>query len=229
MKNSFIPIVTVLAMNMLAAFPVAAQVDPAAATAAAGSSMEASVAAQMNQVKATLTALKGEVTAATAALDALKKAASDGVPLQGPYADFAAKYKALDNGVNTLGEQSAATRVSSEAYLQSRQQAIDTIQNKDMKESAIDRFNADKSRFSKALAAADQAKQKIQPFMADLKDINTLLGVEMTAASVKSLSDKTSRLGRDAAGDVEDAISNLNNAMSAGGGWDSRNKTWPTE
>lgn len=231
MKNRFVPVVSALALSMLVAYPVAAQVGQAAATpaAVAGSSMEASVADKMNQVKATLVALKDQVTSTTAALDALRKAANDGAPLQGPYADFAAKYKALDNGLNTLGEQSVAARASTEAYFQSRQQAIDTIQNKDIKTSAMDRLNTDKSRYSKVLAAADQAKQKLQPFMSELKDINTLLSVEMTAASVKSLSDTISRLGRDAAGTVADAIAAVNNAISGGGGEGSWNKPWSTE
>jgi Protein of unknown function (DUF2959) len=219
MKNRVVPILTVLAMSMVIAYPVAAQVDQAAATpsAVAGSSTEASVTEKMNQVKTTLTALKDQVTSTTAGLDALKKAARDGAPLQGPYADFVAKYKALDNGMNTLREQSVASRASTEAYFQTRQQAIDAIQNKDIKAPAIDRLSTDKSRYNKVLAAADQAQQKLQPFMSDLKDINTLLSVEMTAASVKSLSDTTSRLGRDAAGSVADAINDVNNAISGGG------------
>jgi DNA repair ATPase RecN len=231
MKNRFVPVVTALAMGMAMAFPVAAQVGQAAVapSAVTGSSIEASVAEKINQVKVTLTALKDQVTATTTALDALRKAANDGAPLQGPYADFAAKYNALDNGMNTLREQSVAARASTEAYFQSRQQAIDTIQNKDIKESAIDRLNTDKSRYSKVLAAADQAKQKLQPFMSELKDVNTLLSVEMTAASVKSLSDTTSRLGRDAVGTVADAIAEVEYAMSGGSGGGGGKKSWPTE
>jgi beta-mannanase len=231
MKNRIVPVVTVLVMSMVMAYPVAAQVDQAAATssAVAGSSAEAAVAAKMNQVKATLTALKQAIPATTVALDALKRAASDGASLQGPYADFAAKYQALDNGMNTLREQSAAAMASTEAYYQSRQQAIDSIQNKDIKASAIDRLNADKSRYSRMLAAADQAKQKLQPFMSALKDVNTLLSVELTAASVKSLSDTSSQLGRHATETVVDAIADVNNAMSGGGGAGSWNKSWPTE
>jgi len=231
MKNRFVPVATVLVMSMLMAYPVAAQVNQAAATssAVAGSSTEASVAEKMNQVKATLTALKQQIPATTVALDALKRAASDGASLQGPYADFVARYQALDNGMNTLREQSAAAMASTEAYYQSRQQAIDSIQNKDIKESAIDRLNADKSRYSRMLAAADQAKQKLQPFMSALKDANTLLGVELTAASVKSLSDTSSQLGRHATQSVVDAIDDVNNAMSGGGGAGSWNKSWPTE
>jgi hypothetical protein len=219
MKTRFIPIVSIVAVSVLMAYPAAAQVEQAGALpAVVDSSLEASVAEKVGQVKITLTALKDQVTSTTAALDALKKAARDGAPLQGPYADFVAKYKALDNGLVTLREQSVATRASTEAYFLSRQQAIDTIQNKDIKESATDRLNTDKSRYSKVLAAADQAKLKLQPFMSDLKDINTLLSVELTAASVKSLSDTTSRLGRDAAGSVADAIADVNNALSGGGG-----------
>lgn len=231
MKNRFVPVATVLAMSMLMAYPVAAQVNQAAATssAVAGSSTEAAVAEKMNQVKATLTALKQQIPATTVALDALKRAASDGASLQGPYADFVARYQALDNGMNTLREQSSAAMASTEAYYQSRQQAIDSIQNKDIKESAIDRLNADKSRYSRMLAAADQAKQKLQPFMSALKDVNTLLGVELTAASVKSLSDTSSQLGRHATQSVVDAIDDVNNAMSGGGGAGSWNKSWPTE
>jgi hypothetical protein len=211
MKNRLIPIVSILAMSIGMAYPAAAQVSQAIAssTVAAETAKQPSAAGNLKQLKEMLKALQANVTSTMAGLNAVKKAAKDGAGLDQAHADFAAKYQALDAQLNAVRQQGAAARANSDAYFQSWQQAIASIQNKDIKETANDRFNTAKSRYSKVLATAEESRQKVQPFMIDLKDINTFLNVDLTADSVKSLSNTTWRLGRNAESLV-DAIGDVN-------------------
>jgi len=81
--------------------------------------------------------------------------------------------------------------------------------DKDLKESATERFDKAKSRYVKALATVDASRQKVPPYVADLKDINTLLKVDLTTDSIKSLYNTFGRLDRNAES-LLDAIAGVN-------------------
>ena len=211
MKSRHISIVSILAMSIAMAYPAAAQ-DPQAAAApvaAAEAAKAPSAAENLTQIKAALKTLQANVTSTTAALNSLKQTAKDRAALDKPYADFAAQYQALDAQMNAVKQQAAAAKANTEEYFQSWQKTIATIQNKDIREAATDRFNTAKSRYGKVLAAGEEASKKVQPFLGDLKDISTLLKVDLTADSVKSVSNTTWRLGRNAESLV-DSINDVN-------------------
>jgi cysteinyl-tRNA synthetase len=205
MKNRFIPTVSVLALSIALTYPVAAQetVTTAAPVVAIVTVKAPSAAENLNHVKATLTGVQANVTSTMAALNTLKKVAKEKAALDAPAADFVSQYQALEMKLNALQQQAAAARTNTDAYFQTWQSSIATIQNKDIKETATERLNTAKSRYSRVLATADESRKKLQPFLADLKDIYTFLKVDMTADSVNSLSNTTWRLGRSAEGVVD--------------------------
>ena len=211
MKSRYISVVSILAMSIAMTYPAAAQ-DPQAAAApvAAAEAVKAPSAAEnLTQIKASLKSLQGNVTSTMAALNSLKQSAKDRAALDKPYADFAAQYQALDTQMNAVKQQSAAAKANTAEYFDSWQKTIASIQNKDIREAATDRFNTAKSRYGKVLAAGEEASKKVQPFLGDLKDISTLLKVDLTADSVKSVANTTWRLGRNAESLV-DSINDVN-------------------
>jgi hypothetical protein len=52
----------------------------------------------------------------------------------------------------------------------------------------------------------------VQPFLADMKDINTLLSIDMTRDAVKSVSGSTWRLSRSAE-NIVDSIGDINRSI----------------
>jgi hypothetical protein len=211
MKSRHIAVVSVLAMSIALAYPAAAQ-EPqpaAAAVAAAEAAKSPSAAANLTQIKAALKTLQGNVSSTMAALNTLKQTAKDRAALDKPYADFAAQYQALDSQMAAVKQQAAAAKTNTAEYFDSWQKTIASIQNKDIREAANDRFNTSKSRYGKVLAAGEETSKKVQPFLGDLKDITTLLKVDLTADSVKSVSNTTWRMGRNAESLV-DSINDVN-------------------
>jgi hypothetical protein len=211
MKSRHISIVSILAMSIAMAYPAAAQ-DPQVVTtpvAAAEAAKAPSATENLKTVKAMLTALQGNVSGTMNALNSLKKVAKEKAALEATYADFVAQYNALEAQMTALRQHSAATKSNTEEYFKSWQQSIASIQNKDIKETATDRFNTAKSRYNRVLATADEASKKAQPFLVDLKDIYTFLKVDTTADAVKSLSNTTWKLGRTGES-VVDSINDVN-------------------
>ena len=55
---------------------------------------------------------------------------------------------------------------------------------------------------------ADEGRQKVQPFLTDMKDINTLLSIDMTPDAVKPVSGSTWRMSRSAE-EIVDSIAEI--------------------
>lgn len=203
MRTRTIPTLSVIALGLALAYPAAAQQTSAPPAPVVAAAKAPSAAESLMNVKATLTGVQANVTSTMAALNTLKKVAKEKAALDAPAADFVAQYQTLEAQLNALQQQAAAARTNTDGYFQHWQGTIATIQNKDIKETATERLNTAKSRYSRVLATADETRKKLQPFLADLKDIYTFLKVDMTADSVNSLSNTTWRLGRSAEGVVD--------------------------
>jgi hypothetical protein len=209
MKIRHIPVISILALSLSVAYPAAVQGFDAPAAATTAAQTVPSAAKNLDQVRAMLTALQGNVSSTMASLDVLKQAARERTALEKPYADFAAQYQLLESRMEAVRQQGSAARASSDAFFQNWQNTIAGIVDKDLKESATERFDKAKSRYVKALATVDASRQKVPPYVADLKDINTLLKVDLTTDSIKSLYNTFGRLDRNAES-LLDAIAGVN-------------------
>lgn len=214
MKTRVFPIVSALALSMSAAFPAVAQDASAVAPSQPVAQVAArpSAAGSLLEIKARLVAVQGSVNGTAAALDKLSKAARSEGDLAAAHKEFMAQYQALSAQMNEIGQMGAKARAGTEQYFKDWQAAVGTIQNKDIRESAMERFNTARERYGRVLSAADQSKQKVQPFLADMKDINTLLSIDMTRDAVKSVSGSTWRLSRSAE-DIVDSIGDINRSI----------------
>lgn len=214
MKTRLVPIVSALALSMAAAFPALAQDASAAAPSQPVAQVAAkpSAAGSLLEIKARLAGVQGSVNGTAAALSKLSKAARSEGDLAAAHKEFMAQYQALSTQMNEIGQMGAKARAGSEQYFKDWQAAIGTIQNKDIRESAMERFNTAKERYGRVLSTADQSKQKLQPFLADMKDINTLLSIDMTPDAVKSVSGSTWRLTRSAE-DIVDSLGEINRSI----------------
>ena len=214
MKNRLVPVVSALMAGITLAYPALSQVTTQTApvqvimkapapAAVVTASTSPSATENLRNIKATLGAVQYNVTSTMAALNALKKAAKDKGGLEGPSADFMSQSQALEAQVNALKTQAADAKANIDAYFQNWQNSISSIQNKDIKETATDRLNTAKSRYGRAIGTADEARKKLQPFLADLKDVSTFVKVDLTADSVNSLSNTVWRMGRNAESAVD--------------------------
>jgi hypothetical protein len=210
----FYPVVSLFALSMAAAYPAAAQApQPApAAQPVAAVAAHPSAAAKLLEVKAQLTALQANVNATTAALNKMSKAARNEGDLAAAHKEFMAHYQALDAQMNAIRQMGTAARTGSDEYFKSWQAAVATIQNKDIRESAVERLNTAKERYARVLSMADEGRQKVQPFLTDMKDINTLLSIDMTPDAVKSVSGSTWRISRSAE-EIVDSIAEINRSI----------------
>ena len=214
MKTRVFPIVSALALSMSAASPAVAQDASAVAPSQPVAQVAArpSAAGSLLEIKARLVAVQGSVNGTAAALDKLSKAARSEGDLAAAHKEFIAQYQALSEQMNEIGQMGAKARAGTEQYFKDWQAAVATLQNKDIRESAMERFNTARERYGRVLSAADQSKQKVQPFLADMKDINTLLSIDLTRDAVKSVSGSTWRLSRSAE-DIVDSIGDINRSI----------------
>lgn len=94
--------------------------------------------------------------------------------------EYQGQYQALDAQMNAICQVVTAARAGSDQYFKSWQAAVATIQNKDIRESAVERLNTAMERYARVLSMADEGRQKVQAFLTDMKAINTLLNIDMT-------------------------------------------------
>jgi len=120
--------------------------------------------------------------------------------------------QALDAQMNAIRQMGTAARAGSDEYFKSWQAAVATIQNKDIREAAVERLNTAKERYARVLSMADEGRQKVQPFLTDMKDINTLLSIDMTPDAVKPVSGSTWRISRSAE-EFVDSIAEINRSI----------------
>lgn len=161
------------------------------------------------EVKAQLATLQANVNATTAALNKISEAARNEGDVAAAHKEFMAQYQALDAQMNAIRQMGTAARAGSDKYFKSWQAAVATIHNKDIRESAVERFNTAKERYGTVLSMADEGRRKVQPFLTDMKDINTLLSIDMTPDAVKSVSGSTWRISRGAE-EIVDSIADIN-------------------
>jgi hypothetical protein len=96
----------------------------------------------------------------TAALNKMSKAARNEADLAAAHKEFMAHYQALDAQMNAIRQMGTAARTGSDEYFKSWQAAVATIQNKDIRESAVERLNIAKDRYARVLSMADESRQK---------------------------------------------------------------------
>jgi hypothetical protein len=164
------------------------------------------------QVKAQLTGLQANVNSTPAALNEMSKAVRNEGDLAAAHKEFMAQYQALDAQMSAFRQVGAAARAGSDQYFNSWQAAVATIQNKDIRKSAAERLSTANGRYARVLSMAEEGRQKVQPFLTDMKDVNTLLSIDMAPDAVKSVSAAAWRIRRSAE-EIVGSIAEINRSI----------------
>jgi t-SNARE complex subunit (syntaxin) len=179
---------------------VSASYDKGADTSAALKSSAAAVgdtSAKVNDVLGALNALTF-------------KAEGD---LRKQYDAFTDATKNLDKSSDKLAAQVSAMRDTAAAYFQNWSNQMSMISSEDLRKMSAERRDAVSDKLNTVDASYMKVKNSLQPFMSDLKDIQTYLGTDLTAAGLDTIKGTVSKTKVDAV-PLRDSIKQLQTSFS---------------
>jgi hypothetical protein len=153
-------------------------------------------AANIQEAANLIGALPAQIDKTLASLDTI---------VQNPQGDLTPKFKQFSTNLGEL-ESSAKDVASARTAMQSKSkdffakwnEQLATIQNEDIKARSLSR----KEEVSKKLDAVGksytEAASAFKPFMADLKDVQKFLGMDLTAGGVESIKKTAAKVSKDA-------------------------------
>jgi Protein of unknown function (DUF2959) len=139
--------------------------------------------------------LQALVAETTATLEQLKTTAKEGGSLQPIHKTFAARLAKLESSVEKIRTDGTQMRTRSEDYYKAWQDELSKMGNPKLRDKAQNRFADAKEEFDEIIVIAGEAKRELEPFMADLKDVDTYLKADLSADGVKSLNNTIWKLG----------------------------------
>jgi DNA repair exonuclease SbcCD ATPase subunit len=172
----------------------------AAATAvtlicAAQAQEKKSVTVDLKEIRKGLTELQARVADNASALDGIKKAAKDKSDLKTPYSTFAQSFKKLESQIEILRSQATQMRARADDHYKAWKDELSKMGNPKLREKAQNRFAEAKEEFDEIIVVADEAKRSLEPYLADLRDVNQYLSADLSHDAVKSLNNTIWKLG----------------------------------
>jgi len=126
-----------------------------------------------------------QLKATLSALNALtKQTEGDLRPAYNTYCSEVAKTESAAGWTKTRVQWMAS---DGRKYFQDLQKTIDGISNEKLRKKSQKRFDAVKVSYDKVEASLQQAKEKFQPFLSDLGDIQKALVSDVTPGGVKAI------------------------------------------
>lgn len=153
------------------------------------------VTVDLSQIRKSLTDLQARVADNAAALEDVKKAAKSNSGLKPAYGKFEQSFKKLETQIDTLRSQATSMRANADEHYKAWQNELSKMGNPKLREKAQNRFADAKEEFDEIIVLAGEAKQQLEPYMADLRDVNQYLGVDLSPEAVKSLNNTIWKLG----------------------------------
>jgi hypothetical protein len=151
-------------------------------------------------------------------LERVKSAGRDDSALGKASSDFTGRVKGLDSQVELIRRYAVTVKAKAKDHYESWQKEISTVQNPKIREKAQERFAEARKQFDKIISSADEAKQQVVPFLADLKDIGIYLEADSSQDAVKSLSGTIWKLGnksKSVLGSITDLSEQIDRAIQA--------------
>ncbi len=177
-----------------------------------------STVVSLAELKNQLTSLQGQISGTVAALERVKSSAEDDSALGKASSDFNSRLKGLDAQVELIRKYAVTVKARAKDHYEAWQKEISTVQNPKIREKAQERFAEARKQFDKIISSADEAKQHVTPFVADLKDIGTYLEVDTSQDAVKSLSGTIWKLGnktKSVLGSISDVNEQIDRTIQA--------------
>jgi hypothetical protein len=168
------------------------------------------------ELKNQLSLLRGHVSTTLAALARVKTAGRDGGALEKAQADFAGQLKALEAQVEITRTNAVLVKAPTKDHYEHWQKEISDVKNPQIREKAEERFAEAREQFDKIIATAEETKQQLVPFIADLKDVALYLQADLSQDAVKSLSNTIWKLGnksKSVVGGIGDIIEQIDRTI----------------
>ena len=122
----------------------------------------------------------------TLTLEELSRLTVSGVELRPQFEKYKAELVKMEEKAKNARTRADAMREKGEAFFSDWEQQVSAIHNDDIRKAAASRLAKRKKSYGRILAAMQEAKGELVPFMSDLNDISKLLESELTQASVES-------------------------------------------
>jgi chromosome segregation ATPase len=185
-------------------------VTPGSNTSAAESAERAAAARQKIQ---TLREECAKVrTQVTITIEELNRLRVQGVDLRPQFDKFKAELAKMEEQAKVARDRANNMKENGQAAFDAWEKEVQAIQNEDIRNEAQKRYEKRKKSYDRIIAALQDAKKELLPFLADLNDISKLLESELnqsTVASSATLIKKATWSGTDVKEALEDVEKEL--------------------
>jgi hypothetical protein len=140
--------------------------------------------------------------------------------LRNQYDAFVSAAKNLDNANMNLDAKVVQMRDTAAAYAENWTNQIAAITSADLRQRSTDRMNEVTAKLKDVDSSYEGVKNSFKPFTADVKDIQTYLGTDLTAGGLNTIKDIVAKTKvdavplRDSIKQLQGSFSNLSAAIS---------------
>ena len=134
--------------------------------------------------------------------------------LRKQYDAFVSAIDKLTKSNENLALKATAMRDAAAAYSENWSNQLASIQSEELRKRSTDRMNEVTSKLKDMDASYNGVKTSLRPFMADVKDIQTYLGTDLTAGGLATIKDIVSKTKTDAV-PLRDSIKQLKASFSS--------------
>jgi hypothetical protein len=120
----------------------------------------------------------------------------------------------LNKSMETLGEKVTVVRNAAAVYSENWSNQLAAITSPDLRAHSTERMNEVTAKLKEMDASYQGVKNSLNPFLTDLKDIQTYLGTDLTAGGLASIKDKVAKTKIDAV-PLRDSIKQLRASFSS--------------
>ena len=125
----------------------------------------------------------------TVTLEELNRLRVKDVDLRPQFEKFKAELVKMEERAENGRTRADAMKAKGEEFFADWEQQVRSIQNPDIRKAAENRLVKRKKSYNKILAAMQEAKAELVPFMSNLNDLKKMFDGELTASSVASAKD----------------------------------------
>jgi hypothetical protein len=134
--------------------------------------------------------------------------------LRNQYDAFVAATKSLNQSLAGLDDSVKVLHLKADTYFDDWTNQTATIQNEALRQRSADRKAEVSGRLDEVTASYVALKNSLKPFTADLTDIQTYLGTDLTAGGLATIKDVVAKTKVDAV-PLRDAIKHLQTSFSS--------------
>jgi len=168
--------------------------------------------------KSELTLLQADVSATVDSLNAVKESAKKEGDLSKAVEDLGTHFKTMEARVETLRTNATTAKARVKAHYDAWAKELTEMQNAKLREKAQDRLSRSQKEFDKIIAEAADTKEKVLPFVSEVKDIVIYLNADLSKDAVDSLSNNIWKIGnrsRSVIGSIGDLIKQIEDTIKS--------------